>query len=187
MTDAEKKVEIKKEETTSEKVETVVKEEKKEESKKHKDGDASKKEEPKEVAEKNTEAVNKDIEEVDVPAKFKDLVEMVENMSVIELHELVKLLEKKFGVSAAAVAVAGNAGGESESEEKDSFDVELTSVGDKKIAVIKAIKEVLGLGLKEAKDFVDGAPNVLKEGMNKAEAEEFKSKIDAAGGQATLK
>lgn len=125
---------------------------------------------------------------VEVPAKFKALVEGIESMSVIDLHELVKLLEEKFGVSAAAVAVAGPAaaGGAAE-DEKDSFDVELTASGDQKIAVIKAVKEALGLGLKEAKDLVDAVPSMLKEGMKKAEAEELKKKIEEAGGKVTLK
>ncbi|OHA81239.1 MAG: 50S ribosomal protein L7/L12 [Candidatus Yonathbacteria bacterium RIFCSPHIGHO2_01_FULL_51_10] len=125
---------------------------------------------------------------VEVPAKFKALVEGIESMSVIDLHELVKLLEEKFGVSAAAVAVAGPAaGGAAAEDEKDSFDVELTAAGDQKIAVIKAVKEVLGLGLKEAKDLVDAVPSMLKEGMKKAEAEDLKKKIEEAGGKVTLK
>lgn len=126
--------------------------------------------------------------DVEVPAKFKDLVETVEGLSVLELHELVKLLEKKFDVSAAAVAVAapGAAGGDA-GEEKSSFDVELASVGDSKIAVIKAIKEVLGLGLKEAKDMVEGAPVVVKAGAKKEEAEELKAKLEEAGASVELK
>lgn len=127
-------------------------------------------------------------EQVEVPAQFKTLVEAVENMSVLELHELVKVLEKKFGVSAAAVAVAApGAGGDAASEEKSTFDVELSAAGDQKIQVIKVVKEVLGLGLKEAKDFVEGAPQMLKEGLKKEEAEEMKEKIEAAGGSVTLK
>lgn len=126
-------------------------------------------------------------EAVVVPAKFKALVEGIETMSVIDLHELVKLLEKKFGVSAAAVAMAAPAGGAAAVEEKDAFTVELTAVGDQKIAVIKAVKEVLALGLKEAKDLVDAAPSVIKEGVKKAEAEELKKKIEDAGGKVTLK
>lgn len=125
---------------------------------------------------------------VEVPAKFKDLVEKIETMSVLELHELVKVLEEKFGVSAAAVAAAAPAAGAAgAAEEKDSFNVELTAAGDQKIAVIKAVKEVFGLGLKEAKDLVDGAPSMLKEGMKKAEAEEVKKKIEDAGGKVSLK
>jgi large subunit ribosomal protein L7/L12 len=125
---------------------------------------------------------------VEVPSKFKALVEQVETMSVLELHELVKLLEKKFGVSAAAVAVAGPAAaGGDEEEEKSSFTVELTDAGAAKIAVIKAIKELLGLGLKEAKDMVDGAPTPIKENVAKEEAEAIKKTIEAAGGKVTLK
>ena len=122
-----------------------------------------------------------------VPAKFKDIVATVEAMSVIELHELVKVLEEKFGVSAAAVASAGPAVAQEAAEEKSAFTVELTAAGEQKIAVMKVVKEVLALGLKEAKDLVDGAPSVLKEGMKKAEAEEFKKKIEEAGGKVTLK
>ena len=128
-------------------------------------------------------------EEVTIPAKFKDLVQAVDKMSVLDLHELVKLLEKKFGVSAAAVAVlvAPGAGAEGGEAAQSTFNVELTSAGAQKIAVIKAVKEILGLGLKEAKDMVDAAPAMLKEGVKKAEAEELKAKIEAAGGQVTLK
>lgn len=126
--------------------------------------------------------------EVEVPAKFKKIVEEIEAMTVLELSELVKVFEKKFGVSAAAVAVAGPAaGGAAGGEEKSSFDVELTDGGANKIAVIKAVKEALALGLKEAKDFVDGAPSVIKAGMKKEEAEELKKKIEEAGGKVTLK
>lgn len=125
---------------------------------------------------------------VEVPEKFKKLVEEVENMTVLELSELVKVLEKKFGVSAAAVAVAGPAaGGAGEEEGKSTFDVELANAGESKIAVIKVVKEALGLGLKEAKDLVDGAPAVLKEGMKKEEAEELKKKLEEAGATVTLK
>lgn len=127
-------------------------------------------------------------EEVEVPAKFKSLVESIEKMSVLELNELVKLLEKKFGVSAAAVAVAGPAGaGDAGAEEKDSFNVELTEAGAQKIAVIKVVKAALGLGLKEAKDLVDGAPAMLKEGMKKEEAEDLKKQVEEAGGKVELK
>ncbi len=139
------------------------------------------------AAEAPTEDTSSDEAEVEVPEKFKDIVEKIENMSVLDLHELVKLFEKKFGVSAAAVAVAGAGGGEGGAEEKSSFDVELTSPGDQKIGVIKAVKEILGLGLKEAKEMVDGAPAMLKEGAAKEEAEEMKAKIEEAGGTVTLK
>jgi len=126
--------------------------------------------------------------EADVPAKFKKLVEEVEKMTVLELSELVKVLENKFGVSAAAVAVAGPAGGAADAgEAKSTFDVELTDAGAAKIAVIKAVKEALALGLKEAKDLVDGAPSMLKQGMKKEEADELKKKIEEAGGKVTLK
>ena len=125
---------------------------------------------------------------VEIPAKFKDLVEKIDTMSVLDLHELVKLLEKKFGVSAAAVAVAGPAaGGAAAAEEKDAFTVGLASAGESKIGVMKVVKEALGLGLKEAKDLVDGAPATLKEGVKKAEAEEMKKKIEEAGGKVELK
>lgn len=127
-------------------------------------------------------------EEVEVPAKFKSLVDSIESMSVLDLHELVKLLEKKFGVSAAAVAMAGAAGAAAGgAEEKDEFDVELTSFGEGKIAVMKVVKEALGLGLKEAKDLVESAPAVIKPAAKKEEAEEMKKKIEEAGGKVTLK
>src|SRR5574344_534363 len=118
---------------------------------------------------------------VEVPAKFKDIVSKIEEMSVLDLHELVKVLEEKFGVSAAAVAVAGPAAGAGEAvETKSSFDVELTEAGEQKIAVMKVVKEALALGLKEAKDLVDGAPSMLKTGMKKEEAEDLKKKIEEA-------
>lgn len=126
---------------------------------------------------------NKDVV---VPAKFKDIVEKIETMTVLDLHELVKVLEEKFGVSAVAAAAAPAAAAAG-AEEKDSFNVELSAAGDTKIAVIKVVKEVLALGLKEAKDLVDAAPSMLKEGMKKAEAEEFKKKLEEAGGKVTLK
>jgi len=126
---------------------------------------------------------------VEVPAKFKKIVEEVEQMTVLELSELVKVFEKKFGVSAAAVAVAGPAaGGAAGGEEaKSTFDVELTDAGANKIAVIKAVKEALALGLKEAKDLVDGAPSMLKQGMKKEDADELAKKLTEAGAKATLK
>ncbi len=124
---------------------------------------------------------------VEVPAKFKKFVEEIEQMTVLELNELVKVFEAKFGVSAAAVAVAGPAAGGAAGEEKSSFDAELSDGGAQKIAVIKVVKEALGLGLKEAKDLVDGAPAMLKTGMKKEEAEELKKKVEEAGGKVTLK
>ena len=129
-------------------------------------------------------------EEVKVPSKFKDLVKQIEELSVMDLADLVKVLEEKFGVSAmpmAAAPAAGAAGGEAAAEEKSEFNIELTSVGAQKIAVIKVVKEITGLGLKEAKDIVDGAPNVLKEGVKKEEAEEIKKKLEEAGAGVELK
>lgn len=130
--------------------------------------------------------------EVEVPEKFKTLVEQIEQMSVLDLAELVKILEDKFGVSAAAPAVmagmpqAGAGEGEA-AEEKDSFDVELTDVGSNKIGVIKAVRAVTEMGLKDAKDLVDGAPKVLKEGAKKEEAEDIKKQLEEAGATVTLK
>lgn len=127
-------------------------------------------------------------EAVEVPSKFKKLVEEIETMTVIELSELVKVLEKKFGVSAAAVAVAGPAAaGAAEEEGKSTADVELTDSGATKIAVIKVVKEALSLGLKEAKDLVDAAPSMLKQGMKKEDAAELAKKLTDAGAKVTLK
>jgi large subunit ribosomal protein L7/L12 len=121
----------------------------------------------------------------------EQVVEFIENMSVLELSELVKELEDKFGVSAAApVAVAAGpaAGGEvAAAEEKDEFDVVLTGAGDKKINVIKVVRAVTGLGLKEAKDMVDGAPQTIKEAASKAEAEDLKKQLEEAGASVELK
>ena len=122
---------------------------------------------------------------VEVPAEFKDIVEKIENMSVLDLHKLVKVFEEKFGVSAQAVAVAATGGAEA-AEEKTDFTVELTEVGAQKIAVIKAVKEALSLGLKEAKDLVDAAPSVVKEGASKDDAEALKTALEAAGAKVTL-
>jgi len=119
--------------------------------------------------------------------KFKDILEKIENMSVLDLNELVKAIEEKFGVSAQAVAAAPAAGAAAGAEEKDAFTVVLASAGEQKIAVMKVVKEVLGLGLKEAKDLVDGAPGTLKDGMKKTEAEDLKKKIEEAGGKVELK
>lgn len=127
---------------------------------------------------------------VEVPAKFKSLVEEIEKMSVLDLSELVKILEEKFGVSAAAPAMmmgAMPAAAAEAQEEKSSFDIELTDGGANKIAVIKVVREITEMGLKEAKDLVDGAPKVIKEGVKKEEAEEIKKKIEEAGGKVTLK
>jgi len=125
--------------------------------------------------------------DVEVPAKFKDLVEQVESMSVLELNELVKLLEKKFGVSAVAMAAPAAGGDAGAAEEKSDFTVHLADAGGSKIAVIKVVKEVLGLGLKEAKDLVDGVPADLKSGVKKEEAEEIKAKLEEAGAKVELK
>ena len=113
------------------------------------------------------------------------IIEAVEKMTVLELNELVKTIEEKWGVSAAAVAVAGPAA--AAAEEQSEFTVELTEAGAQKIAVIKVVKEVLGLGLKEAKDLVDAAPSVVKEGMKKEDAETLKAKLEEAGAKITLK
>jgi len=126
-------------------------------------------------------------EEVEVPAEFKSLIEQVENMTVLELNTLVKVLEKKFGVSAAAVAVAGPAAGGGAAEEKTEFTVELASDGGAKIPVMKKVKELLGLGLKEAKELVESAPAVLKEGVKKEDAEAMKAAIEEVGGKVELK
>lgn len=129
-----------------------------------------------------------EMKQVEIPAKFQGLVESIEKLSVIELAELVKLLEEKFGVSAAApVMMAGAGAGAAAAEEKSSFNVELTEAGSNKIAVIKVVREITGLGLKEAKDMVDAAPKVIKENAPKAEAEEIKKKIEEAGGKCNLK
>ncbi len=122
----------------------------------------------------------------EVPAKFQSLVESIEKLSVIELSELVKILEEKFGVSAAAPAAAA-AGPAAVAEEKTSFNVELSEIGGNKIGVIKVVREVTGLGLKEAKDLVEAAPKMVKEGVPKAEADEMKKKLEEAGAKATLK
>ena len=118
-----------------------------------------------------------------------EFIEAIKELSVLELNELVKACEEEFGVSAAAgvvVAAAGAAGGAAE-EEKTEFDVELTEVGPNKVKVIKVVREATGLGLKEAKDLVDGAPKVVKQGVSKEEAEEVKTKLEAEGAKVTLK
>ena len=129
---------------------------------------------------------------VEVPAKFKDLVEQIEKLSVLDLAELVKVLEEKFGVSAAApvamaVAPAGEGEGSAAKEEKSSFNIELKAAGDQKINVIKVVREVTGLGLKEAKDMVDGAPKIIKENVKKEEAEEIRKKLSEVGATVELK
>lgn len=126
---------------------------------------------------------------VAVPEKFKDLVEKIEKLSVMDLAELVKVLEDKFGVSAAApVAVAAAAAGATPAgEEQTTFNVELTAVGGNKISVIKVVREVTQKGLKDAKDLVDGAPKIVKEGVSKEEAQELKKKLETAGATVALK
>jgi large subunit ribosomal protein L7/L12 len=128
-------------------------------------------------------------EPIVVPEKFKSLVETIEKMSVLDLAELVKILEKKFGVSAAAPAMmmAGPAAAAAEVEEKTSFNVEITEAGANKIAVIKAVRELTEMGLKDAKDLVDAAPKMLKEGVKKEDAEAMKKKLEEAGAKITLK
>ena len=119
----------------------------------------------------------------------QEIIEVIKGLSVLELNELVKACEEEFGVSAAAgvvVAAAGAGAGEA-AEEKDEFNVEVTEVGPNKVKVIKVVREVTGLGLKEAKDVVDGAPKLLKEGASKAEAEDIKTKLEAEGAKVTLK
>ena len=131
-----------------------------------------------------------EMKDVKVPEKFKTLVESIEKLSVLDLAELVGLLEDKFGVSAAAPAMmmaAAPAAGVAAAEEKTSFTVELTEAGSNKIGVIKAIRELTQLGLKEAKDLVDAAPKVIKEGVEKADADTMKKKLEEAGGKVTLK
>lgn len=128
--------------------------------------------------------------EVVVPEKFKNLVAEIEKMSVLDLAELVKILEDKFGVSASAPVMAmaaPQAAAGAEVEEKDSFNVELKEAGANKIAVIKVVRELTELGLKDAKDLVDGAPKVVKEGVKKEVAEEMKKKLEAAGAKVELK
>ena len=118
----------------------------------------------------------------------EEFIEAIKELSVLELNDLVKACEEEFGVSAAAGVVVAAAGGEAAAaEEKDEFDVELTEVGPNKVKVIKVVREVTGLGLKEAKDVVDGAPKVVKAGASKEEAEDIKTKLEAEGAKVTLK
>lgn len=127
---------------------------------------------------------------VEVPAKFQSIVSEIEKMSVLDLSELVKILEEKFGVSAAApmmMAAAGAPVAAEAAEVKDSFNVELTSAGDNKIGVIKVIRELTQLGLKEAKDMTEAVPAIIKEGVKKEEAEAMKKKFEEAGAKITLK
>ena len=125
--------------------------------------------------------------------KSEDILKAIEEMSVMELVELISAIEEKFGVTAAAavaaapVAAAGDAAGGDAAEEKDEFDVVLSAAGDQKVQAIKAVRAITGLGLKEAKDLVDGAPNTLKEGVKKEEAEEMLKQLSEAGASAELK
>jgi len=144
--------------------------------------------------EKKTAAASKeDKKEVAVPKKFRLIVEEISKMPVLDLAELVKVLEDKFGVSAAAPAmmmaagVANGAGAPSQAEEKDSFNIEITEAGANKIAVIKVVREITEVGLKDAKDLVDAAPKIVKEAVKKKEAEEIKKKLEDAGAKVTLK
>ena len=137
-----------------------------------------------------SDEVKKEEEKIEVPAKFKGIVEEIEKMSVLDLAELVKILEDKFGVSAAAPMMMGampGAGAAEAAEEKTEFDVELVDAGSSKIAVIKVVRTITGLGLKEAKEKVDAAPCVIKEAAPKEEAEKIKKEIEEAGGKANLK
>lgn len=172
------------EEAEKEEVKEEVKEEKVEE----------KVEEVKEeIKEEKVKEEEKEEEEVEVPEKFKKLTQSIEEMSVLDLAELVKILEKKFGVSAMApvVAVAGGApAGEAPAEEKSVFNIELISIGDKKIEVIKAVRDITEKGLKEAKDIVDAAmtsPQTVKENVKKDDAQEIKKKLETAGAKVELK
>jgi len=147
-------------------------------------------EETKEEEAPKVEETKEESKDVEVPAKFKSLVEEIEKMSVLDLAELVKILEDKFGVSAAAPAMmmaGAPAAGEAAAEEKSEFDVELVEAGGTKIAVIKAVKEITGLGLADAKAMVDSAPKVIKEAVKKEEAEEMKKKLEDAGAAVELK
>jgi len=129
--------------------------------------------------------MSEEIKEVVVPEKFASLVQQIDKLSVVDLSELVKVLEEKFGVSAAApvmMAAAAEA-----VEEKDSFDIEITNAGANKISVIKAVRTITELGLKEAKDLVDGAPKIVREGVKKEEAEKIKKDLEEAGATVTLK
>jgi len=131
-----------------------------------------------------------EMKNVEVPAKFKDLVSSLEKLTVLELAELVKVLEAKFGVSAAAPAMmmaAAPGAAAAPAEEKTSFNVELTDAGANKIGIIKVLRELTQMGLKDAKDLVDSAPKMIKEGMAKADAEVMKKKIEEAGGKVALK
>ena len=140
-----------------------------------------------ETKEEATEEVAEETNDVEVPAKFADIVDAVEKMSVLELNELVKVIEAKWGVSASAVAAGPAVGGAGGAEEKSEFDVVLVSDGGAKIPVMKVVKDLLGLGLKDAKELVEGLPATLKEGAKKEDAEEMKAKLEEAGAKVELK
>ena len=193
----EEKKDEKIEEKTEEKEETVNKEEK-EEKKPVVTETSEKKEEktekPKDEKEEKPENDNKEDEKIEVPAKFKALVEKIEKMSVLDLSELVKILEKKFGVTAVPQVTAVNSAGgpvsAGETEEKSEFNIELKEIGSQKIEVIKVVRDVTGKGLKESKDIVDQAansPQIVKENVKKEEAEEIKKKFETAGAKVELK
>ena len=118
---------------------------------------------------------------------IENIIAEIKEASILELNDLVKAIEEEFGVTAAAPVAVAAAGVADAGAAKDSFDIELTSAGDKKVGVIKVVREITGLGLKEAKELVDGAPGVIKEGVAAAEAEEIKSKLEEAGASVTLK
>lgn len=135
-------------------------------------------------------------EEKKAPEKFKEVIQKIESLNILELSELVKVLEERFGVSSAMPAFgfqampqmnSGQGGEKEEGEEKTSFKVELKSGGEQKIQVIKVVKDILGIGLKEAKDFVDAAPKILKEGINKEDAEDIKKRLEEAGASVEIK
>ena len=125
--------------------------------------------------------------DIELSKEAQAILDAVEKLSILELAGLVKAMEEKFGVSAAAPVAAAAAGPAAAAEEKDSFDVELTAAGSQKIPVIKVVREITGLGLKEAKDLVDGAPKMVKEGLKKEEAEKIKADLEAVGATITLK
>jgi len=196
MTKEENKADEKNEEKKEEKVEEGKEEEKiekaQEEPVKEEKEERVEEKKAEEKAEKEPKVADKaEKKEIKVPAKFKDLVKKIEEMSVMDLAELVKILEDKFGVSPmmAAPAVAGPvaAGGGEAAEEKSVFTIELKDAGSQKIQVIKAVREITGKGLKEAKDLVDGAPQIVKENVKKEEAEEIKKKLEEAGATVELK
>ncbi|MCC3171802.1 50S ribosomal protein L7/L12 [Streptococcus sanguinis] len=118
---------------------------------------------------------------------IENIIAEIKEASILELNDLVKAIEEEFGVTAAAPVAVATAGAGEAAAAKDSFDIELTAAGDKKVGVIKVVREITGLGLKEAKELVDGAPNVIKEGVAAAEAEELKAKLEEAGASVTLK